>query len=118
AVLTEWLRQAMLSGALPVMSSSEFRQAVLRTRWIGQGWEWVQPVHEQEANKRAVRSGFKSRGSVVAELGMDPEDLDAEIAEDAARADKFGLVFDSDPRKTTASGAAQDPELESEAKQA
>jgi capsid protein len=40
-------------------------------------------------------------------MGADPEDLDEEIAEDNARADKLGLIFDSDPRKVQkASGGA------------
>lgn len=106
-VATEWLRQAILAGALPSMSTMEFNEIILRTSWIGQGFEWVQPVHEQEADMRAVRGGFKSRAQVITENGQDPEDLDNEIAEDNARADALGLVFDSDARKVSKAGLAQ-----------
>ena len=45
---------------------------------------------------------------------MSPEDLlafEEEIAQDNERADAAGLVFDSDPRKTAGTGAAQDAAL-------
>jgi capsid protein len=54
-----------------------------------------------------IRNGLKSRSQVVRELGGDPDALMEEIAKDNATADKLGLVFDSDPRKTTAAGQEQ-----------
>jgi len=52
-----------------------------------------------------------ARSSVIAEMGEDAEDVDRQIAEDAARADSLGLVFDSDPRTTEKSGALQAAEF-------
>ena len=52
----------------------------------------------------AVRGGFKSRSAVINEMGYDEEDVDRQVAADNARADSLGLTFDSDPRKTNASG--------------
>jgi capsid protein len=48
-----------------------------------------------------------SRSEAIAEFGYDAETVDAAIAADNARADRLGLVFDSDARKTQSSGAAQ-----------
>ena len=39
-----------------------------------------------------------SRSEAIAAYGYDAEDVDREIAADAARADRLGLVLDSDPR--------------------
>ena len=47
------------------------------------------------------------------QAGWRAEDVDAEIAADAARADRLGLVFDSDPRRVTQYGAAQREEASS-----
>ncbi len=60
------------------------------------------------AEQLAVRSGFKNpRATVIAEQGYDREVVDQQIAEDNASSDSYGLVLDSDPRKTQKSGAAQ-----------
>ena len=48
--------------------------------------------------KAAIRSGLMSRSEAISANGYDAEDVDREIAADNARADAFGLVFDSDPR--------------------
>ncbi len=56
----------------------------------------------------AIRSGLLSRSEAISAFGYDAEDVDREIAADNARADALGLVFDSDPRKVTRSGAATD----------
>lgn len=58
----------------------------------------VDPAREFEALKGAVRSGFASRQQVIRQLGVDPERLLEEIAQDKAEADRLGLLFDSDPR--------------------
>ncbi len=38
---------------------------------------------------------------------MNPDKVFAEIAEEQKKFDQLGLVFDSDPRKTSLSGALQ-----------
>lgn len=69
-------------------------------KWIPQGFSWVDPQKEQQAQKEAVRCGFKSRSEVVSELGYDIEEVDAEIASDMNRAHKLGLHFDTDTQGT------------------
>ncbi len=65
-------------------------------KWIPQGFDWVDPLKDQQAQQMAVRNGFKSRAEVVSEMGYDVEEIDQEIAEDQKRANSFGLCFDSD----------------------
>ena len=72
--------------------------------------EMIDPANDIRAAQQAIRSGLSSRSSEVRKLGYEPEDIDAEIKADNERADKLGLVLDSDPRKTSAAGLAQTPQ--------
>lgn len=107
-VAARWLDTAVASGALRIRDYAWNRAKYLRIDWRPQGWPWVDPVKEVMAAQLAVRAGFKSRSAVIAEQGYDAETVDAQIAEDARRADELGLVFDSDPRRTSGSGSLQD----------
>jgi capsid protein len=40
----------------------------------------------------------------INETGMDEEEVDRQISKDNERADRLGLILDSDPRKTTPKG--------------
>jgi lambda family phage portal protein len=107
-VAKAWMDAAVYSGALSILTDyAREKRRYLRIKWRPDGWPWVDPVKDQLAEQMAVRNGFKSRARVVAERGDDVETVDREIAEDNARSDKLGLVFDSDPRNTAASGAIQ-----------
>ncbi len=105
-----WLDTAINAGALRIPDYCRNRRTYLRIRWRPDGWPWVDPVKDQMAEQMAVRHGFKSRSQVIAERGGDVDTVDREIFEDNRRADALGLVYDSDPRKTAKSGAAQQAE--------
>lgn len=81
-----------------------------RVGWVPQGFRHLHPVQEEQAQRAAVRSGFKSRAEVVSERGGDIHETDAQIAEDNERADDNGLVLDTDPRNVSQSGGAQGAE--------
>ncbi len=66
--------------------------------------EWVDPRVDAGAEVLAVRAGFKTRGQVVAERGYDREEIDEERERENAEADERGLIFDTDPRRTSAVG--------------
>jgi lambda family phage portal protein len=76
-------------------------------RWIGPTIEALDPRAEVLAQVSRVRAGLQPRSEVIASTGWDAEDVDAQIAADNARADKLGLVFDSDPRRVTSQGQTQ-----------
>jgi capsid protein len=84
---------AILSDAVKIPTDPSFSSV----KWVPQGFAWVDPLKEQNAQMNAVRCGFKSRAEVVSELGYDVEEIDAEIAADNKRAKEFGLFFDSIP---------------------
>lgn len=106
-VMNRWMDEAVLAGALAAPGYAANPRPYRRMHWIGQGWRYVNPAQEEAADQTAVRSGHKSRRRVVSERGDDVEMVDREIAADNARADKLGLVFDTDPRKTSAAGLTQ-----------
>ena len=90
-VWNKWFEYAILSDAIKIPNDTDFSAV----KWIPQGFSWVDPFKEQNAQMAAVRSGFKSRSEVVSELGYDIEEIDNEIAADNARAKKMGLHFDT-----------------------
>lgn len=74
--------------------------------WTPPRRDMINPKEEIAASRDAIRAGLSSRSLEQRKLGLDPDDLDQENAADQARADKLGLVFDSDPRQRTAQGNA------------
>lgn len=69
----------------------------LRLEWQPPRKVIVDPTREISALADAVRNGFASRQQVVRQLGVDPERLLDEIAQDRRDAEGLGLFFDSDP---------------------
>jgi len=91
-IWNRWLELAVLCGELSV----DEKVVKEEVKWIPQGFDWVDPLKDQQAQQMAVRNGFKSRSEVVSELGYDIEEIDQEIAEDQRRASSLNLSFDSD----------------------
>ncbi|EEB56093.1 putative phage portal protein [Wolbachia endosymbiont of Culex quinquefasciatus JHB] len=99
-VWNRWLELAVLCGELRI-DEKVAKAAKEEVKWIPQGFDWVDPLKDQQAQQMAVRNGFKSRSEVVSEMGYDVEEIDQEIAEDQKRADSLNLFFDSDVRTQT-----------------
>jgi len=77
--------------------------------WMPQGWPYIHPVQDVQAAKEAVRNGFTSRSAVIAAQGEDAAQVDAQQAEDNARADELDLTYDSDGRSSGTGAAAPAP---------
>jgi len=106
-VAQAWLESAVLTGAISIPDFTDNRRKYYRIKWQPEAFDWVDPAKEQEAYKDAVRCGFMSRDQVIATLGSDAEVVDAQNAADNERADRYGLIYDSDPRRTAKNGAKQ-----------
>lgn len=111
-VWLEFIKFMILSGSIKVPKDSSYTDV----KWIPQGFSWVDPQKEQEAQKEAVRCGFKSRAEVVSELGYDIEEVDVEIASDMKRAHKLGLHFDTDTHANANINSQQTEEAEEDDK--
>jgi lambda family phage portal protein len=65
----EWLTETLVAGVtgLPPGKFWKFNAP----RFIGRGWDWVDPQNEIKAAREAVALGIKSRTQIVAEKGGD-----------------------------------------------
>jgi len=109
-VWAAWMKQAVLAGALDAPGFARGgparRRQYISAKWIPQGWQWVDPEKEFKAMLLAIRAGLMSRSEAISSAGYDAEDVDREIAADNQRADDLGLIFDSDPRRTSKDGGS------------
>lgn len=78
---------AILTGA----TSIEEADALRRAEWSPHGWAHIHPVQDPQGKQMEVDAGFRSRSSVIAERGDDPDVVDAERAADQQREDALGL---------------------------
>lgn len=105
-----FLDAAVISGAIKISDYYDNRAKYLKINWRPDGWPWVDPLRDVMSEKMAIRNGFTSRAQVVAGRGGDAETVDRENAEDKARAQSLGLVYDSDASQTANSGIMQTAE--------
>lgn len=94
-VRAAWMDMAVLSGVLVLDDYAQKRRQYLRTRWVPQGWAYIQPVQDVQARRMEVQAGFSSRSEMVLRTGYDAETVDLENAADLARATKLGLNYNT-----------------------
>ncbi|GAB7529405.1 phage portal protein [Pseudomonas sp. 3A(2025)] len=104
-VRAAWMDMAVLSGALELPDYAQRRREYLRTRWIPQGWAYINPVQDVQARMLEVNAGFASRSEMVLRTGYDAETVDDENAADIARAQRLGLSY-----TTLVTEPTEDPE--------
>ncbi|MBF0141091.1 MAG: phage portal protein [Magnetococcales bacterium] len=109
-IFARWMDQAVLSGALKIPGYVKNKHIYQSAKWIAQGWAWVDPQKEFNAVIMAIRSGLLSREAALATYGFDAEEMDRVIAISNNRADRLGIILDSDPRYRTKTGAAIPPD--------
>jgi len=80
----------------------------VQMKWTPPRREMFDPGKESNAAREAILAGLTSRSAEVRKLGYDPEEMDAEIAADNARADRLGLKFTSDGRLQAAPAIGPD----------
>lgn len=90
-VREQWVKYALLGGAMSLSDSVEAR----RVTWSPQAWAYVHPVQDVQAKQTEVEAGFRSRASVIGELGEDPAAVDEERAADLDREIELGLSFEA-----------------------
>ncbi len=76
--------------------------------WSPPRRQMVNPEKEVPAMRDAVRSGQITLFEQIRQSGQDPEDFLAEYAESLRALDEAEIVLDSDPRKTSRAGQAQE----------
>lgn len=100
-VIAAFLRFGEAAGALTHPPAANI------IRWIAPLPEFLDSQGEVAAEVMRIRAGLKSRSEAVSAQCLNVDDVDREIAADNARADQLGLVLDSDARRVTMQGQAQ-----------
>ncbi|WP_246059055.1 phage portal protein [Shimia litoralis] len=72
--------------------------------WTAPRFEAVDPLKDIQADVLAVRAGVMTLKEAIARQGYEPSAVLAEFAQTNAEIDGLGLIFDSDPRRSTKTG--------------
>ena len=108
-IYSEWLEFAQLSGKL-YLDSREW-SSFMAVRFMPRGWSWVDPLKDINASVAGIENGLASRGRVLAEQGLDFEEIAEELAEEQELIDELGLQltgFGVGPGATAADAAEKD----------
>lgn len=100
-VWQRWMDMAVLSGRLELPEYETRRREYQRVRWVGEGWDYIHPVQDVQADENAIKAGLTSRTEAVTKRGGDVERIDEENAQDNERADDKGVSYTSDGRNAT-----------------
>lgn len=98
---------AIASGLVRIPSDLDIN-TLYDAEYRGPAMPWIDPVKEVLGNKMQERAGYKSAQQVIRERNGNPIDTMDQISTWRKRAEKEGLVFDTDAAKTSGSGTAQD----------
>lgn len=87
-----WLEEAVNTGRIPAPGFYQNLHAYTRTRWIGPGRGWVDPVKEAQAAKLRMEAGLSTLEDEAAEQGKDWRDVIEQRASELAAMDRLGLT--------------------------
>lgn len=94
-VFREWLRMALMSGALVMNNGTALPAAkyekFARHEWQPRRWDWVDPLKDAEASVLKVKAGLMSPQTLCASMGQDFEDVLADIKAAQELAASFGV---------------------------
>lgn len=76
--------------------------------WQPPAFQSVNPLQDANAARVMIRSGVSTLSRAIAETGYNPRGVLEERRADDALLDEFGIILDSDPRRTALAGTAQD----------
>jgi lambda family phage portal protein len=90
-VWNRFIRWQVLTGSISATAYAADPISFEAVKWLPPAWPWVDPKNEAVAAEVALRNRLRSRSEIIAERGYDAEDVDAEIAADAARLKALGI---------------------------
>jgi lambda family phage portal protein len=97
----QWAMQAaQVAGELPAGDAPS-------AEWTAPPMPMIEPDKEGLAYSRLIRNGLMTHAEAIREQGGDPDAHWPEYAAGLKKLDELGIVLDSDPRLTTASGQEQ-----------
>ena len=85
-VFDRWIAAALLAGAVKLPNGSALPAAKLDKfktyQWQGRRWSWVDPLKDIKTHETAVGLLVKSRRDICAEMGLDFDDVIAQIEQE------------------------------------
>lgn len=94
-IYAEWIKFALAAGQVKLDNGSALSLTKLEKFsahiWQPRRWQWVDPKNDMEANILAVQEGFKSRQQICAELGVEFEDVLAQLKAEKDMAAQIGV---------------------------
>lgn len=102
-----WLPMAAARGKIRIPMSKLDDSAI---KWRPRGWDWVDPLKDQQAMVMAINTGLRSRKDILAEQGEDFYELMDEIADEQKYIKDKGVVINVTPTGTAGKfGASPEP---------
>jgi lambda family phage portal protein len=105
-VYQEFIYMAVLSGALTMPAGATFESFSAHT-WEPRGWDWVDPKNDTQAKIASIDACLDTRTRILAERGLNFDDVVATLAEEKTKLDAAGLTPVAPPKNLA---AADDPE--------
>lgn len=106
-VWQQFVRAAHLSGVVKMPPDLE-QYSEDDCLYVGQSMPWIDPLKEAMAWNSLVRDGFASEVEVIRKRGGNPRDVIEQIAAFRKEAADKELIFNSDAKRTSSAGTAQD----------
>jgi lambda family phage portal protein len=90
-VFPDWLKMGLLSGAinLPAQKLDKLNYP----KWIPRGFTYIDPQREVVSDLTSLQSGFTTRSRIVAEQGLDYEELLLELKHEKELETENGIEF-------------------------
>lgn len=86
-----WLEEAISKGLVEAPGFYQNRAAWTRSKWIGPGRGWIDPVKEAEASRIRMENGLSTLEEECASQGLDWEEVLEQRAREQAKMRELGL---------------------------
>ena len=86
-----WLEEAIGKGLIEAPGFYQNRAAWTRSKWIGPGRGWIDPVKEAEASRIRMENGLSTLEEECASQGLDWEEVLEQRAREQAKMKELGL---------------------------
>lgn len=105
------MEEAWLRGEIDAPDFLDKKREYCRTRWIPNGWQWVDPVKEANGNKISLDNNMTSLSKILASSGDDLDEvLEArarELAKIKELEQKYGVSFGNAEKAQGAEGGGR-----------
>jgi lambda family phage portal protein len=97
-IYRQFLDIGVLSGFLKLPRDYETRRDFYSVHEVaGSPWAWIDPFKDMQANQLALESGLTTKTRLLKEQGIEFEDICAELSEEKAIAERYGVSFEPIP---------------------